>query len=124
MKRNDRNRKRLSFWNLAFAAAGALMLAGWTASRAHASQLELNIQNASGRPIILVYVSPATVRSWGDDVLGRSDLPNGESARISLSDRAAPTAPCQWDVKFVYRGGTTAVSRANLCSGEPVIAPR
>jgi hypothetical protein len=120
MRRNDRDRKRLSFWNLAFAAAAALMVAGWTAPRAHAS--ELNIQNASGRPIILVYVSPATVRSWGDDVLGRPDLPNGESARISLSDR--PTGPCQWDVKFVYRGGTSAVSRANLCSGEPVIAPR
>ena len=122
MKRNDRDRQR-TIWNLAFAAAAALMLAGWTAPRAHASQFELNIQNASGRPIILVYVSPATVRSWGDDVLGRPDLPNGESARISLSDRA-PTAPCQWDVKFVYRGGTSAVSRANLCSGEPVIAPR
>jgi len=123
MRRNDRDRKRLSFWNLAFAAAAALMVAGWTAPRAHASQFELNIQNESGRPIILVYLSPATVRSWGDDVLGRSDLPNGETARISLSDRS-PVAPCQWDVKFVYRGGTSAVSRANLCSGEPVIAPR
>ncbi len=122
MKRNDRDRQR-AIWNLAFAAVAALMLGGWTASRAHASQLELNIQNASGRPIVLVYVSPATVRSWGDDVLGRPDLPNGESARISLSDRA-PTASCQWDVKFVYRGGTSAVSRANLCSGDPVIAPR
>ena len=122
MKRNDRDRQR-KIWNLAFAAAAALMLVGWSAPRAHASQFELNIQNASGRPIILVYVSPATVRSWGDDVLGRPDLPNGESARISLSDRS-PVAPCQWDVKFVYRGGTSAVSRANLCSGEPVIAPR
>jgi len=120
MKRNDQDRKR-KLWNLAFAAAAGLMAAGW--GRAHASQLELNIQNASGRPIVLVYVSPATVRSWGDDVLGRPDLPNGESARISLSDRPA-TAPCQWDVKFVYRGGTSAVSRANLCTGDPVIAPR
>jgi hypothetical protein len=122
MRRNDRDRQR-NIWNLAFAAAAALLVAGWTAPRAHASQFELNIQNASGRPIVLVYVSPATVRSWGDDVLGRPDLPNGESARINLSDRS-PMAPCQWDVKFVYRGGTSAVSRANVCSGEPVIAPR
>jgi hypothetical protein len=33
-------------------------------------------------------------------------------------------APCLWDVKFVYRGGTSAVSRANACTGDPVIAPR
>jgi hypothetical protein len=119
----DKDRKRLSFWNLAFAAAAALILSGWGATRAHASQLDLTVYNASGRSIILVYVSPATVRSWGDDVLGRDDLPHGESARISFMERT-PTDPCLWDVKFVYRGGTTAVSRANACSGDPVIAPR
>jgi hypothetical protein len=118
----DDDRKRSNFWNLAFAAAAALMAAGWTASRAHASPLDFTIHNASGRPILFVYVSPATVRSWGDDVLGR-DLPHGESARITLSERT-PIAPCLWDVKFVYRGGTSAVSRANACTGDPVIAPR
>jgi hypothetical protein len=119
----DRDRKRMKIWNLAFAAAAALTAAGWSASRAHASPIDLTVYNASGRPIILVYVSPATVRSWGDDVLGRGDLPHGESARITFADRT-PTAPCLWDVKFVYRGGTSAVSRANACSGEPVVAPR
>jgi hypothetical protein len=118
----DRDRK-LKLWNLAFAAAAALTAAAWTSSRAHASQLDFTVHNASGRPIILVYVSPATVRSWGDDVLGRGDLPHGESARISLMERT-PSAPCVWDVKFVYRGGTSAVSRVNACSGDPVIAPR
>ena len=68
-------------------------------------------------------MSPATVRSWGDDVLGRPNLPNGESARISFVERT-PTDPCHWDVKFVYVGGTSAVSRVNACSGDPVIAPR
>jgi hypothetical protein len=118
----EQERKRSRFWNLAFAAAVALA-AAWSASRAQAAGLDFTIYNASGRPILSVYVSPATVRSWGDDVLGRDDLPPGESARITLSERA-PTAPCLWDVKFVYRGGTSAVSRANACSGEPVIAPR
>jgi hypothetical protein len=118
----DKDRK-LRCWNLAFAAAAALVLAGWSASRAHASQLDFTLYNASGRPIILVYVSPATVRSWGDDVLGRPNLPNGESARISFMERT-PTDPCHWDVKFVYVGGTSAVSRVNACSGDPVIAPR
>ena len=119
----DKDRKRMKLWNLAFAAAAALLAAGWSASRAHASQLDLTVYNASGRPIILVYVSPATVRSWGDDVLGRPNLPNGESARISFMERT-PTDPCHWDVKFVYSGGTSAVSRVNACSGDPVIAPR
>jgi hypothetical protein len=121
MKDNDR--KRMSMWNLAFAAAAALMAVGWSASRAQAGELDFTIHNASGRPILFVYVSPATVRSWGDDVLGRPNLPHGESARITLAERT-PTASCLWDVKFVYRGGTSAVSRANACSGDPVIAPR
>ena len=119
---NDKDRKRMKLWNLAFAAAVAAACA-WSAPRAQAAGLDLTIHNASGRPILFVYVSPATVRSWGDDVLGRADLPHGETARISLADRTA-AAPCLWDVKFVYRGGTTAVSRANACSGDPVIAPR
>jgi hypothetical protein len=118
----DKDRKRLKLWNLAFAAAVALAGA-WTASRAQASQLDLTVHNASGRPIVFVYVSPATVRSWGDDVLGRGDLPHGQSAHISFAERT-PTTPCVWDVKFVYRGGTTAVSRFNACNGDPVIAPR
>jgi hypothetical protein len=119
----DQDRKRMKLWNLAFAAAAALMAAGLGASRAHANQLDLTLYNASGRPIMLVYVSPATVRSWGDDVLGRPNLPHGESARISFIERT-PTDPCHWDVKFVYSGGTSAVSRVNACSGDPVIAPR
>lgn len=120
---NHKDRKRMKLWNLAFAAAVAVVGA-WSAPRAQAAGLDLTIHNASGRPILSVYVSPATVRSWGDDVLGRGDLPHGESARISLAERATAAAPCLWDVKFVYRGGTTAVSRANACSGDPVIAPR
>jgi len=116
----DDERRRIKLWSLAFAA---LLAAGWSGSRAQAADLDFTIRNASGRPILSVYVSPATVRSWGDDVLGRDDLAPGESARITLPDRAA-TAPCLWDVKFVYRGGTSAVSRANACTGEPVIAPR
>ena len=77
----------------------------------------------SGRPIITVYVSPASVRSWGEDVLGRDDLPHGESAHIRFAERS-PTTPCLWDVKFVYRGGTSAVSRVIACNGDAVIAPR
>ena len=118
----DKDRKRLKLWNLAFAAAVALAGA-WSASRAQASQLDLTVHNGSGRPIVLVYVSPAAVRSWGDDVLGGGDLPPGESARITFAERT-PTTPCLWDVKFVYRGGTSAVSRVNACAGDPVIAPR
>jgi hypothetical protein len=118
----DKDRKQLRLWNLAFAAAVALTGA-WSASRAEASQLDLTVHNASGRPIITVYVSPASVRSWGEDVLGRGDLPHGESAYIRFAERS-PITPCLWDVKFVYRGGTSAVSRVNACNGDAVIAPR
>lgn len=103
------------------AAATALWLAGWIAPAAHASQLEFTLLNESGRPIVLVYMSPATVRSWSDDVLGRPQLPNGEAARISV-DESTPNTPCAWDIKFVYRTGTSAVRRYNLCERDAVIA--
>lgn len=105
------------------AAAVALWLAASSAPAAHASQLEFTLRNESGRPIVLVYMSPATVRSWGDDVLGRPVLPSGESARISVG-APTPNAPCAWDIKFVYGSGTSAVSRYNLCAAAAVIAPR
>jgi hypothetical protein len=103
------------------AAAVALCLGGWIAPAAHASQLEFTLRNESGRPIVLVYMSPATVRSWGDDVLGRPLLPNGEATRISV-DESTPNTPCAWDIKFVYRTGTSAVRRYNLCDASAIIA--
>ena len=75
-------------------------------------------------PIVLVYVSPASVRRWGDDVLGRPQ-PAERSARAHHPGRTdAHRLPASWDIKFVYGGGTSAVSRFNLCNGGPVIAPR
>ena len=56
-------------------------------------------------------------------MLGRDDLLHGESAHNRFAERS-PTTPCLWDVKFVYRGGTSAVSRVNACNGDAVIAPR
>jgi len=112
-------RKRIG--TLTAAAAVALSLAGWAAPAAHASQIEFTLRNESGRPIVLVYMSPATVRSWGDDVLGRTLLPNGEAARISVGE-STPNTPCAWDIKFVYGSGTSAVRRYNLCDTPAVIA--
>ncbi len=114
---------RRRFRNFAAAATAAVSVVGWGAPAAQASYLDFTLYNESGRPVVFVYVSPASVRSWGDDVLGRPTLPNGESTRITL-DGPAPTGSCLWDVKFVYGGGTSAVSRFNLCHGGPVIAPR
>ncbi len=106
-------------------ATAAATLALWLGAQgdpaAHASQIEFTLQNQSGRPIVLVYLSPATVRSWGDDVLGRPLLPNGDSARISV-DTSTPNSPCAWDIKFVYHSGTSAVRRYNLCADPAVVA--
>jgi len=103
------------------AAAAAIWLGAWGTPAAQASQIGFTLENQSGRPIVLVYLSPATVRSWGDDVLGRPQLPNGERARISV-DAPTPNTPCAWDIKFVYGSGTSAVRRHNLCAEPNVVA--
>jgi len=54
--------------------------------------------NRTGLIIAELYVSPADDDEWGEDVLGRDILKDGEKVEITFSRREKA---CKWDLKIV-----------------------
>ncbi len=80
---------------------------------AAASQQNFTFVNQSGQTVVTLQVSPTGEASWGEDILGRDVLANGESAPIEFErgdDR------CFWDVRATGEGGGELVMmNQNLC---------
>lgn len=73
----------------------------------------LNFTNQSGQAIITLQVSPTGENSWGEDILGRDVLPNGETTQIVF---AHDEDRCFWDFRATYEGGGETDNRnVNLC---------
>jgi hypothetical protein len=62
------------------------------------SKLDFTLINKTGLVIHELYVSPAKDDEWGDDILGRDVLKNGEKVDITFSPKAKA---CAWDMKIV-----------------------
>jgi hypothetical protein len=63
---------------------------------ARAGKQDFVIHNQTGVEIHEVYVSPHSSDDWGDDVLGKDTLPDGQSVKITFDDREKSV---QWDLK-------------------------
>jgi hypothetical protein len=71
------------------------------------------LNNNTGHVVVTLNVSPSNEDSWGEDILGRDVLANGESAQITF-ERAE--TQCQWDIRATYDDGDTTDARGvNLC---------
>jgi hypothetical protein len=67
----------------------------------------------TGYAIQEVYISSANDNSWGEDILGRDTMPDGESTEISFSHSESA---CKWDLKVVFDDEESAVWKGfNLC---------
>lgn len=96
---------------LAAVAAAPLALAA--GGVAQAADQDFTLMNRTGYEIENVFVSETRSRSWGEDVMGRDTLSDGESVHIRF--RHAGNA-CQWDLKVRYTDGDEATwDRVNLC---------
>lgn len=92
----------------------AACLAAAPLAGAHAGDQDFKLVNKTGYQIDSVYVSEASSRSWGRDVMGRDALAEDESVDISFS-RAAQA--CRWDLKVKYNDGDEATwQNLNLCN--------
>ena len=60
--------------------------------------LDFKLINKTGLTIDEVYVSPSDDDEWGEDVLGRDVLKNGEAVDIEFSRKETK---CKWDLKVV-----------------------
>jgi hypothetical protein len=100
--------------SLALSLTAAVTLATGAEAPAHADHLNFTLYNSSGKTIRRLYVSPASSNSWGRDVLGLDVLYDGASTRINFPGQNS-SSPCWWDVKVVFRSGSSSVGEYNLC---------
>ena len=90
-------------------AAPALFAPG----SAQAADQDFSIVNRTGYQIDSVYVSPVNVRNWGEDVMGKDALADGETVNITFPNR---TNTCNWDLKVKFNDGDESTwSNMNLC---------
>ncbi len=84
----------------ALAAAGlaVVVFATVTLHAAQNRKLDFSLVNKTGLTIDEVYVSPSDDDEWGEDVMGKDVLKNGESVDIEFSRKETT---CLWDLKVV-----------------------
>ena len=100
--------------NTAAPAAPAAPAGGNTAAPAgDQTNQNFTLTNNTGHVVTTLNVSPSNSDQWGEDILGRDVLANGELAQITFP-RAE--TQCQWDIKATYDDGDTTDARGvNLC---------
>jgi hypothetical protein len=92
---------------IAFCAIAMLFAA---VAFARGGKQDFVMHNQTGVEIHELYVSPHSSGEWGEDVLGRDTLPNGESVKITFDDQEKHM---KWDVK-VADGNKHSIEWDNL----------
>ncbi len=94
---------------------GAISLLGY--ARGH-NQDRRNfwLLNNTDHTISRFYVSPHESDSWGSDILGNAELPNGLGTIITFE--SASRSSCVMDFKLVFRDGSSQLYRQgrNVCT--------
>ncbi|WP_416666113.1 hypothetical protein [Egbenema bharatensis] len=84
-----------------------------TASEALADQRDFTVYNQTNQDIYYLYVSDSNSNYWGDDVLGSSVLPSGNSLFIYFDDYSNS---CLYDIRAIAANGAELDARqVNLC---------
>lgn len=79
-----------------------------------AGQQDFSLVNRTGYQIDEVYVSRTSSRQWGNDIMGRDALDDGQGVNVTFT---APDGVCNWDLKVKYNDGDEATWKSlNLCS--------
>ena len=83
-------------------ASALLVILSLIPSAAHAeSALDFVLVNDTGYTIDKVFVSPAKIEQWGEDVMGPDDqVPDGKSVKIHFT--RAHEKDTKWDLKIVF----------------------
>jgi len=97
------------------AAIAAMLLP----AAAHADERNFILQNATGRTIAEMYVSPANVNEWEENVLS-GEVPDEENVVVRFVD---DVDACVYDLKIVHDDGDAAIwGGINVCEAHRVIA--
>ena len=85
---------------------------------AQGSKLDFELMNQTTLTIAELYVSPAADDEWGEDILGKDVLPNGQSVEIVFSPKAQE---CMWDLKIVDEDDDDVIwTRLDLCKASHI----
>jgi len=99
------------------AAIAALGLLGLTSGAALAGDQDFTLVNRTGYQIDDVYVAPHSSSQWGEDIMGKGSLGDGEQVKITF----AKSSVCSWDLKVKYHDEDEAVWESiDLCTVEKV----
>lgn len=75
---------------------------------------DFTLINRTGYQIDEVYVGPVNQSHWGQDVMGKDAIANGDTADITFN---GGSNACKWDIKVVYNDGDESEFRGvNLCN--------
>ena len=100
---------------------GALALVALTSVTSAAPQnrkLDFTLVNKSTYTVVELYVSPTNDDEWGEDILGRDVLENGEKVAITFS---RGEATCSWDLKIVDEDEDEVTwTKLNLCEANEI----
>jgi len=78
-----------------------LVIVAYTAS-AENPALDFTLVNKTGYTIKELFISPSNTNSWGEDILGRDTLANGEKCKITFSSSESSEL---WDMKVTWSDG-------------------
>ena len=88
------------------------------ASGAFASDADFVLKNKTGYQIDEVYVSAASSKNWGKDIMGTGALANGEQVKIVFPHG---NGACLFDIKVKYDDGSDAAwAEVDLCKWEAI----
>lgn len=80
--------------------------------------LDFTLVNKTGLTINEVYLSPTNDDEWGEDVMGRDVLKNGEKVDITF---ASSETECNWDLKIVDADDDDVEwTKLNLCTANEI----
>ena len=107
----------------ALGAVFALMLALVSASSVAlaADPRDFVLVNNTGQVIHNIYVSPSNQTEWGDDILGRDVLDDGDQVTILFPSARFTAGDCLYDIKVVTETGAEGqLGQVNLCETHTV----
>jgi hypothetical protein len=80
--------------------------------------LDFTLVNKTGLTINEVYLSPTNDDEWGEDVMGKDVLKNGEKVDITFS---SSETECNWDLKIVDEDDDDVEwTKLNLCTANEI----
>lgn len=79
---------------------------------ASATDVSIEVVNASSLTLMELYASPVDDGAWGKDLLNVHVLPPGETGRFPITESSTR---CDYSLRFVLEDGRERLGAADLC---------